>query len=277
MNDKATPTTTHSRRRHERVRVRYTAELTLDSGQKVSGSTLDLSLLGVFFTHTDSRSELRVGSKGKIRLLGLNDNKDFACRVIHVNTSGCGLMLTQTTSAGFGVSMTDSLMQEIQSRIGLEIDSKELIRIRWHNPAERGALSPLALGWLAKVSTSNLEFGYPLSSGWNFKMGDSIQIELVPARQPPFPVHGLVRMILSGDPRCQDLVNDRICVLILKEQPGRDNQPLRELIRDLHARRLQRMMTQRSTSLALHSGADPAPRSRPETRRDLERFYGFRR
>lgn len=275
MNSRTTQPETPSRRKHERVRVRYPAELALDGGPKLSGHTQDLSLAGICFAPATRSNDLLIGRLCKIRLTGMSENREFSCRVVHLQGHGCGLRLTETGGAGFGAIVTDAMMQEIQIRIGMEIDSDDTIRVKWINPDPK-AQSAFTLGWLVKIGGTNMEFGYPVSSGWNFKMGDTIQVELQPWSQPAFQVNGLVRMILSGDPRCRDRVNERVCVLVMPASQV-NNPALRDLLFYLHSKRLKRLMTQRSTSVALQSGGDPPLRSRQESRRDLERFYGFKR
>ncbi|MBF0340089.1 MAG: PilZ domain-containing protein [Magnetococcales bacterium] len=277
MNHPPRDSSASSRRRHDRVEVRYQAILELANGRRISGATKNVSLAGLYFVPAGTLEDLEIGHLVKLRLTSLNDQVEYSCRVVHRDDRGAGLALDAMGSTGFGAALTLTLMQEIQIKIGVEVDPPDSVRVRrLDNIGSGGGYTPQP-GRLLKVSANNLEFGYPATPGWECKMGDALKLELQPMRQESFPVEGRVRAVLSGDPRSREKNNERVAVVLLLAQSDKSARNLRNLLQSLHARRLQQMVTTRSTALALQSGPDLPARTRPETRRDLERFYGFRR
>lgn len=267
-----------SRRRHERVLVRYGVILELSQGRRLVGTTRNLSLGGLLFEPEGEVGAVEENSTGRIRFVSLNDAQEYPCRVAHCGSSGIGLTILDKAAA-FGAALTATLMQNIQLQIGAEWEARDQIRLRLLSGGTGTDQQRLGgdHGRLVKVGSGSLEFRYPDSVGWQFRIGDVVRLELQPFRAPSFVVEGKVRMVLSGHQRGSPAVAEHLCHVLLPASMSPGTHPaLRELVRIQHAKRLNQMMTVRATTIALQSGADLPPRSRSEVRQDLKRFFGFK-
>ncbi|MBF0211995.1 MAG: PilZ domain-containing protein [Magnetococcales bacterium] len=256
------------RRRHERVLFNRQAVLELTGGRKIFGLTKNVSLAGIFFV-TNKVEGIETGSVGTVRLTGSNLQNDFPCQVVHVRPNGMGLMFTGK-GEHFAFGLSNLLMQETHTMLGAEVDSGEWIRV------QRFDFSPP--GRLYKISPRNMEFGFPVSPEWDPKIGESLCLEILPLHQAAsIPVVGMVRLVMTGDPRSRERANERVCVFLFSELKDSVVRQIQELVSTLHSRRLNRIVNHRAASMAFQSDAELPRPSRQEIGRHLEKFYGFKR
>ncbi|MBF0126239.1 MAG: PilZ domain-containing protein [Magnetococcales bacterium] len=267
MDDAKETAVPRSRRKHERVWFKYQAVLELSGGKSLWGITRDVSLRGLFLCTTGVPAGVAVGDTGFLRLTVLNLKKEFPCRVAHVSQQGIGLEL-HDKGEHFGATLTASLLQETQVRLGADVSFTDHIRVT------RVGASPSVVfsdGRLVKISISHMEFSFTVSPEWTLKPGEELKLEILQPRHAPIVVDGVVRSVMSGESP-----TEKVCALVFAVLSEKTIAEVRELVRTLHGKRLQNMMTQRSTAIGLQSGADLPRRTRPEMRQQLERFYGPR-
>ncbi len=266
---------THARRRHERVWFKYQAVLELVGGKTFWGITRDVSLRGLFLNTTGVPIGIQVGDTGVLRLTVLNLKKEFPCRIAHVTGQGIGIELFEH-GENFGATLTASLLQETQVRLGADVDSSDHIRIALRRPPNSVTSYALPEARLIKISVSHMDFSFDNLSGWSLKAGDALKLEIVRPRQTPIAVDGVVRSVLSANFMDHQRADEKVCSVIFSVLSNSTTESIKELVRSLHARRLQQMLVQRSTSIGLQSGSDLPRRTRPTVRRDLVRFFGVK-
>ncbi|MBF0340058.1 MAG: PilZ domain-containing protein [Magnetococcales bacterium] len=259
-----------SRRRHERVWFKYQATFAADAGQGVSGMIRNVSLQGLFLTLVHPE-RIGAGSTGRVWLMVNKLKKDFFCQVAHIRADGVGLAIREESDA-FSTALLTALRQEDQDRTGMDIDPGESVGVRLRDGMDVLAETSWT-GRLYQISANSMIFGYPASGkeGEGVETGAVLRLAILPPRAAEIPVEGVVRQWVRGE-------SEEIrCALVFAILPRESVQAIRELVQRVHARRLQRMISRRAATLALHSGADlPRHVVRSHVREKLERFYGSR-
>lgn len=261
----------HYRRAHERILFKNEAVLELADGKILWGITRDVSLAGVFLITTNTTHGIEVGNEGLLRVTVLNSHRGFPCRVVQVRDGGIGVAL-RSKENDFSSTLTEALLQETTIRLGADLepsDHIQLILLETSSPTPRGIPDV----HLVKISGSAMEFLFSSSSDWSPQPGDCLNLEIRKYQQTPIIVEGVVRAVStakSGNYRSSD---GRICSVILPTLAKDKESIVKELLRDLHTKRLHQLTTQRASYFALHSGPDQPPRSRPEMFKDIERFF----
>lgn len=264
----------HHRRSHERVFFKHKVVLELVGGKFVWGITRDVSLRGVFLVAANISPDIGTGNEGLLKLNISNSEKAFPCRVVYVQDNGIGIELQQK-GIDFGATLTEALMQESLIRLGADIKVADNLQLKLLKPSQKDQEN-LPEVRLVKISGSHIEFLFPAASGWSPKPGDCLHVEIRKYQHAPVAVEGVVRSVVKANANDSTNPDDKMCSLILPAMPKNTEGAIKELVRDLHAKRLEKIATQRASHFALHSGPDQKPKARPELRKDLERFFGNR-
>lgn len=256
--------TPHWHRRCERVWFNHHAALEFSGGNKCIGTTRDISLRGLFLSTDTPPIGVTQESQAILRATIMNEEKTFPCRVVHVCKEGVGIELYEK-GENFGTALTVSMVQDTQVRLGAQVAFADYIRIALVG-------KPTSSGRMTKISITQMEFVFIPSSEWNFKTGSKIKLEIHQLRHIQIVVDGIVHRVMPGDPP-----PEKICVLVFADLSEKIVNDIKELVKTLHRKRLQAILTKRSTSIGLQAGADHPSRPPQEVRQEIERFFGTRR
>ncbi|MBF0433995.1 MAG: PilZ domain-containing protein [Magnetococcales bacterium] len=266
-----TDSSSNHRRSHERVLFKKEAILRSANGQSAWGLTRDVSLRGAFLVIPNTNHGFGIGDAGFLKLPSLGSDKEFPCRVVHVNDKGIGLEL-HGKSINFGAILTESLLMETQVRLGVDLEPMDHIHVKI---TATSSTMPKKFPnvHLIKISETKVEFLYPSSSDWTPSLGESLNLEI--RKQPHLPImlEGVVRALSTTQSRNAMNPEGKICSMILPTMPKEKGHAIRELVRDLHAKRLKQLAADRASYFALSSGPDPLPRKHSEIVHDIGRFF----
>ncbi len=226
---------------------------------------------GAFLIIPNTNHGIGVGDTGFLKLPSLGPDKEFPCRVVHVNDKGVGLEL-HGKSINFGAILTESLLMETQVRLGVDLEPTDHIQLKI---VATSSTMPKQFPnvHLIKISETKVDFLYPSSSAWTPNLGESLNLEIRKHPHLPITLEGVVRALSTTQSRNAMNPEGKICSLILPTMPKEKGNAIRELVRDLHAKRLKQLAADRASYFALNSGPDPLPRKRSEVLQDLGRFF----
>lgn len=274
MQSDNTATSSHHRRAYERVLFKHMAVLNFDGGKSLLGITRNVSLHGVFLVATNVPPDIEPDNEGFLGLTISNSKKTFPCRVAHVQDNGIGIAL-QKKGTNFGTTLSESLMQKTQIWLGVDIKSTDHLQLTLLNTSTSTPREIPDIR-LTKIHGNHIEFRFSSSYDRSLKLGDSLSLEIRQYERTPITLKVVVQSISTAHSKNTLNSDETVCSVVFSVIPENTESAIKNLVRDLHTQRLDQIVTERASYLALHSGPDQPPKPRSEVFKNIERFFGNR-
>jgi len=263
-----------NRRAHDRSPFHIECSFTLESGEVLSGQTTNISLRGVAIGGIFG-TRCAIGSRGGVRLKlpGLED-RVFPCVVVHISPRGIGLHIRESKD-NFGHVVTQAIFGDMTSKIGSEGQEWADFDVSLKKMGGQAVAVKIV-----KLNIRNADLRLPVGSdGFTGLLRETrVDVTIRPRRGAEVKVSGT--LVDYPLPILRGGVGEAGSVVRVSFNPASDPGMggLAGLIRMTQEKRLANIIHNRAAANSLLSHESPTRRpSRSEIKRDLDRFFAFKK
>ena len=260
------------RRRHDRIDYAVPIKFIYSHSSVYELTTSNVSLTGCMIKASTTTSGLKVGDKGLVEIVILEETKRFSCQVAHISDSGIGLLVERT----FGAELTTSILGNLQTSLGMKLG----IEIPNRSGAEISIVAKngeTIKSRLARLHSTEAEFCVAASRAKSFQdfPDDYIAKLSLPTETKTLSIKLKVSAVNppSSNNICRN--HEKTVQVHFILCPMETKYAIKGFIKSLHQNRLTSIIQQRNQANTIKYGQDIPRKKRDDVARDLQRFHGF--